>query len=139
MAVAKNEIQIKWSSTNSVSVSAGGSQISDAATLSATAFRALVQVKADNAGTPASGDTLDVYALYSAGDPDADPDSADEFDTQPGIWLGRLDTYATTGGADPALGSWEIFPMAKSIKIRVVNNSGGRSMTVSAQVREATA
>ena len=70
MAVANNEVQVQWSSANSVSVSAGGSQASDAFSFSATAFDAMVTLKADNSATPADGDTVDFYYLPTAGDPD---------------------------------------------------------------------
>ena len=59
MVVANNERQVTWSSSNSVSVSAGSTQASDAASFSATAFAAMITLKADNGGTPASGDTVD--------------------------------------------------------------------------------
>ncbi len=59
MAVANNEQQVTWSSSDSVSVSAGGTQTSDAVTFSTTAFAAMITFKADNSGTPAAGDTVD--------------------------------------------------------------------------------
>jgi hypothetical protein len=46
---------------------------------SAAAFDAMITLKADNSGTPASGDTVDFYALLSCGDPDGS--GGDEFRT----------------------------------------------------------
>ncbi len=99
MAVANNEIQVTWGSSNSRSVSAGASEASDVMSFSATAFDAMVTLKADNSSTPASGDTVDFYALLSCGDPDGA--GSDEFpnDDSDGIFLARLDTNAD----DPAI------------------------------------
>ena len=134
MAVANNEQQITWSSSNSASVSAGGTQASDAASLSATAFAAMVTLKADNDGTPASGDTVDFYALITCGDPDGA--STDEYpnDDSDGIFLARLDTYAD----DPAVATVNL-PVGKAVKLYAKNNSSGRAITVSACVNEKTA
>jgi hypothetical protein len=134
MAVANNEQQVTWSSSNSVSVSAGGNQTSDAVTLSTTAFAAMVTLKADNDGTPAGGDTVDFYALLTCGDPDGG--ASDEYpnDDSDGIFLTRLDTDAD----DPALATVSL-PVAKAVKLYARNNSSGRAVTVSACINEKTA
>ncbi|MHA2377344.1 MAG: hypothetical protein ACXAB9_14385 [Candidatus Thorarchaeota archaeon] len=135
MTVAQNQLQIEWSTADSVSVSSGSSQTSDAKDFSDTAFDALVTLKADNGGTPASGDTVDFYALLSCGDPDADPDSADEFpnDENDALFLARLDTNAN----DPAIATVPI-PIAEAVKIYAYNNAGSNSITVSACILEKT-
>ena len=134
MAIANNEIQVQWSSANSVSVSAGGSQASDAFSFSATAFDAMVTLKADNNGTPASGDSVDLYYLPTAGDPDGA--SADEYpaDDTNGIFLARLDTYAE----DPCVATLTI-PVAKGGKLYAKSNAASNSITVSACINEKTA
>jgi len=138
MAVDKHQIQVEWSSANSISVSAGSGQASDAFDFSDTAFQAMVTLKADNGGSPADGDTVDFYLLPSAGDPDAEPDSADEFpaDETHGLFLARLDTY--TPGEDPAVACVPI-PVAAAGKIYAKNNASSNSITVSACINEKTA
>ena len=135
MPITKQARQVLWAGGVTVSVAAGGAATSDAITPGQDAVGAILQVKADNTGTPAAGDTLDVYLLMTAGDPDADPDTADEYDTiNHGLFLMRLDTSAD----DPALKSVEIPTAMKAYQVRVVNN-GASAMTVSAQVYEQNA
>jgi hypothetical protein len=133
MAVSKNEIQVKWSASDTVSVTFGSNATSDEITLSGTAASWMVQVKADNAGTPASGDELKVFILLSTGDPDADPDSADEFDT-----VGHAQHVMTldTNTEDPAILTRWPLPPAKKAKVYVENDASSNSITVSAQVYE---
>ncbi|HPC95211.1 MAG TPA: hypothetical protein PLU87_09725 [Sedimentisphaerales bacterium] len=134
MAVANHEIQVTWSSSNSASVSGGATAASDAMSFSASGFDAMVTLKAENNGTPVSGDTVDFYALLSCGDPDGS--GSDEFpnDDSNGIFLVRLDTYAD----DPAVATVTI-PVAKSVKIFARNNASSNSVTVSACLNEKTA
>lgn len=68
----------------------------DAKAIHADAVMASLWVKADNQGTAASGDYVDLWIKWS-------PD-ASEFDTdEHAMWLGRLDTFATNDpGEDPA-------------------------------------
>jgi len=134
MAVANNEQQVTWSSSNSVSVSAGGSQTSDAVSFSATAFDAMITLKADNNGTPASGDTVDFYALLSCGDPDGA--SSDEYpnDNSDGIFLARLDTDAD----DPAIATVGL-PVGKGAKVYAKSDASSNAITVSACINEKTA
>jgi hypothetical protein len=134
MAVANNEIQVTWSSANSKSVSAGTTEKSDALSFSATAFDAMVTLKADNNGTPAAGDTVDFYALVSCGDPDGS--GSDEYpnDDSDGQFLARLDTNAD----DPAI-STVVLPVAKGVKITAVSNASSNAITVSACINEKTA
>ena len=131
MAVSRSELQVTWATAaNSSSISSGSNENSEAFTFSATTFDAIVQLKADNDGTPASGDTVDFYVLYTSGDPDGA--STDEYDTDShGTWLATLDTNTE----DPA-GTHVEISVAKGGKIRAVNNSGGRAITVSATITE---
>ena len=132
MAITRNEVQVQWSTANSISVSAGGNATSDTVTINATTIQGSISLKADNNGTAASGDTVDVYILYSNGDPDGA--STDEFDSDAADneprWLARLDV--STAGKDPDVKT--VFPSlaAKSYKIYAVSNAGTNGITVSA-------
>lgn len=131
MAITKAETQITWAAANNLSIAAAGNGTSDAFTFNAAAFSAMITVKADNNGTPASGDTVDFYLLYTVGDPDGA--SSDEYDTTTqGTYLGQVDTNTT----DPAQRTLTINPSAKGGKIYAVNNSAGRAITVSAAIYE---
>jgi hypothetical protein len=132
MAITKTEVQVTWpTAVNSKSVAASGNQTSEEATLDATAIAGLLVMKADNDGTPASGDTIDFYILENAGDPDGA--GSDEFvTTGHGRFLGQLDT----NGEDPAIIARDISVVGKSFKLYVENNSGGRAITVSATLYE---
>ena len=134
MTVANHEQQVTWSSSNSVSLSAGGAQTSDAITLSTSAFAAMITLKADNSSAAASGDTVDFYALLSCGDPDGS--AGDEYpnDDSDGIFLARLDTNAD----DPAIVTVSL-PMAKAAKIYAKSNASSNAITVSACMNEKTA
>ena len=133
MAVASNEIQIKWAAANSKSVAGSASEISDSFTFNASSFQATIILKADNSGAPASGDTIDYDYLPTSGDPDGS--GGDEFATNNhAISLGRIDTNADDPGVMVVT-----LPVAKGGKLRATNNSAGAAITVSATVREQTA
>lgn len=131
MSLSQTEQQLLWSTANSVSVASGGNQTSDEIAHNNDAFQAKIQLKADNDGTPASGDIVDFYLLESLGDPDGA--SADEFAVAAqGRWLATLDTNAN----DPAEKVvWIPGPLYKS-KLYAVNSSTGRAITVSATILE---
>lgn len=134
MAVSRTQTQVAWSTNATISLTTGAPAVdSDAVTFGASTFDATVSVKADNAGTPASGDTVDVYALYTNGDPDAAPDSADEFDTSAHAeYLGTLDTDTE----DPAIKTFRLKAAAKGVKVRCESNAASNSITASAQITE---
>ena len=131
MAITNNEIQIQWSSSNSVSVSAGDTQTSDAFTFSQTTVDAMITLKADNDGTPASGDTVEFYLLATCGDPDGNGDDEYPLDNDDGLLLAVLDTFAN----DPTVKTVAC-PVAKAGKLYAKNNSSGRAITVSACINE---
>lgn len=134
MAVSKDETQITWSASNSTSVSNGSNATSDAATLDTASIQASLTVKADNGGTPAAGDTVDVYVLYSTGDPDGA--STDEYDTPaPHNRVLTLDTNTN----NPDQCTIPISPCAKALKVYVENNASSNSITVSAALYETSA
>jgi len=119
MALTRGETGITWSTASSVTLSAATQTDSDAVVFNAADVQAAIQVDADNAGTPASGDYLDVWIKYTSGD--VLGDSSDDYDTdEHALYLGRLDTYATnTPGEDPARATWEIPCSAKGFKLSV--------------------
>ena len=122
------------SATRAVSVSSGSNQTSDVVTLSATAFAAMSTLKADNANTPADGDTIEIYALPSCGDPDGS--GSDEYpnDDSDGIFLAVLDTYAD----DPAIKTVNLPIGAPKLKLYAKSNASSNSITVSACINEKT-
>ena len=58
MAISKSNTQVTWSSANSKSVASSSNETSDAHTFSSNSVTAMITIKADHGGTPASGDTL---------------------------------------------------------------------------------
>jgi len=128
MGLATSQHQVTWSASNSASVAAGGNATSDAKTIDGAMTAGSVTIKADNGGTPASGDILEVRILYTNGDPDAEADSADEYDNRGSVPPVLLDTY----DADPAIVTLPLM-VAKSYKIDAVSQAASNSITVSAQ------
>lgn len=133
MAIAKSQTQVEWSTNDTVSVGSGSNSTSDAVSISNTAVAGSLQIKADNAGTPTSGDEVSIKILYTNGDPDVDPDSADEYDTPAHALPIVLDTNAE----DPAIKTIAINTSAKGFKV-YADNQAASSVTVSAQYSEQT-
>ena len=81
-------------------------------------------MSADNAGTPTSGDVVDVYVAWSNGD--VLGDSGDDFDTtEHAEWLYKLDTYAfNTPGENPA---------RKTVPLRVRGKKAFKIIAIAAQ------
>lgn len=102
MASSRVQTQVTWSSANSITLNSSSAQTSDAFAWNAEDWDADLMVSADNSGTPASGDYVDVWIAYTCGD--VLGDSGDDYDTtEHATYLGRLDTYGTnTPGEDPA-------------------------------------
>lgn len=119
MASSRNETQITWSAAASVTVSSATVVWSDAFTFNVEDWEAELQVNADNAGTPASGDTCDVYIAFSTGD--VLGDTGDDYaTTEHAEFAMRLDTYATnTPGEDPANRSVPVRTAPKAFKVGV--------------------
>lgn len=136
MASTINETQITFSAANSVSLSTNSRVDSDAVALNVEDWDASIQLSADNSGTPASGDTVDVYVKWSNGD--VLNDTGDDYDTdEHAEFLMRLDTYTTnTPGEDPAR---RTVPLAvsgkKAFKLSVVAAQGAtRAITFAARL-----
>lgn len=138
MALTRGQAQIQWGGANSVTLSSNNTRSdSDAVLFDATDVAAVVQVSADNAGTPASGDTVDVYAKFTAGD--VLGDSGDDYDTNEfAVFLGRLDTYGTNvPGEDPVRATFSLnaFIGAKGVKLSVEGPQvASRNIVVRAQI-----
>ena len=102
MASSINEQQILWASASSTTLNTASRVDSDAVVLNVEDWDASLSISADNAGTPASGDTVDVYVKWSNGD--LLGDTGNDYDTdEHAQFVCRLDTYsANTPGEDPA-------------------------------------
>lgn len=132
MARTKTETQIQWSASDTQSVSSGSNATSDAYTFDATAESASVSMKADNEGTPASGDTITFYALYTNGDTD-NTGGPDEYDTaEQGHFLAVVDTNAN----EPAQKTAQLNVNCKGMKIYAVSGAASNSITVSCRLTE---
>ena len=132
MTVARGELQVTWDTgSNSKSVAAASNATSDAMALDATAFAAQIHCYADNAGTPASGDTVDFYVLQSGGDPiGTGSDVFDNSNVAHATFLVTVNTFAADASQ-----STVPFPMPqKAFRIYAVNNDGGSAATVGATI-----
>lgn len=135
MASLRSETQITWSAANSVTVSSATVVASDAFAFNAEDWDGELQINADNAGTPASGDVCDVFVAYSTGD--ILGDSGDDFATpEHAEFAMRLDTYATnTPGEDPANRSIPVRTGAKAFKVLVsCPQAASRNIVVRARI-----
>lgn len=132
MAITHTETQVTWpTAANTVSVTSGSNATSETITIDATCFQASIICKADNAGTPASGDYIEIWALPSAGDPDGS--STDEHpSTTQGWYLGLLDT----NGDDPATRFFQLPVPAVSYEFYVLSNAASNSITFSCSILE---
>ena len=63
MAISKSNTQVTWSSATSKSVSSSGNETSDAHTFSSNSVTAMITIKANHGGTPASGAPVDFFLL----------------------------------------------------------------------------
>lgn len=134
--MARTEVQVQWSSANSLSVAAAGNGTSDEVNLTANTLKARIQLKADNNGTPADGDVVEFYLLETSGDPDGT--GSDEFDTaKHGTPLARLNTFAPDG-EDPAIAHVQLPLPQKGLKIYADNKAASNAITVSATITEET-
>ena len=134
MAITVTEVQGTWGPSGSLSaesIASGSQATGEIMTIDQTCFQAQVMLKADNDGTPASGDTTDFYLLQSLGDPDG-AGAAEYGTTTQDLHLGTLDTNS----GDPTILTVSIPMPLVTAKVHVVNNSSGRAITVSATVLE---
>lgn len=142
MALGRTEQQITWAAANTKTLSAATRADSDEIVIDSSCVAISVQVRCDNAGTPASGDVLNVYVKWTNGDLDAGG-GANDYDTDEyAMPLMVLDTYATnTPGEDPATRTLPIDPnMGKAFKLSIDSpNAATRNMVVNARCTMRTA
>ena len=122
MAITHGTYPLQWSGADSVSLTTGArSATSDPVGVDATVVSREIIVKVDSAaGTPAAGDTTDVYLVATTGDPDAEPETADEYSTVGhALFLCTIDSEIE----DPAVSAPVPLPIAlKDYKIYAYNN-----------------
>lgn len=137
MALSLIETQITWGSAASVTVSSAAPVISDAFPVNAAAIAAAIQISADNAGTPATGDTVTAQIAYTTGD--LLGDTGDDYDTtEHAAPLMVLDTYGSnTPGEDPAVKTAPIGIAAKGGKLIITcPQAATRNITIRARLIE---
>lgn len=136
MASSRVSTALLWSATNTVTLSTNNSAVvSDAFTYNAEDWQASVQVNADNAGTAASGDYVDVWVAYTAGD--VLGDTGNDYDTtEHATYLGRLNTYGTDNpGEDPARATYPLDTSPVGFKLITSGPQvGARNVVVRAMV-----
>jgi hypothetical protein len=135
MASSRNETALAWSSVAYVDITSGSNATSDAFTFNIEDWDASLTLYADNQGTPASGDTLDVYVEWTSGS--VDGSAGDDYDTAKGAqWVARLNTYSTdSDGEDPQQKTVQLPNIAaKGLKVYAKNNSGGRTIRLRAEI-----
>lgn len=128
MAVTSETNQVTWSAANTKSVASSGVETSDDYTFDTNAFEATLVCKANNSGTPASGDTLNIYAQIKE---DPDLDSTQEYANQMDF-VGSLDTNAD----DPAIARIQMSVEPGQTYRFAMENDGASSITGSIRVIE---
>jgi hypothetical protein len=135
MASSRVSTAITWSSSASTTLNTNNVVASDAFTFNVEDWEATMVVSADNAGTPAAGDTVDLWVSWTAGD--VLGDSGDDFTTdEHSEFLGRLDTVAAnTPGEDPVRAAFHLPTGAKGFKLLARANQGAtRNVTLRAMI-----
>lgn len=129
MASSKNATAITWSSAAFITLNSASQQASDALTFNAEDWEGELQVWADNQGTPAAGDVVNVRIAYTVGD--VLGDTGDDYVTnEHAEFQFQLDTYSTdTPGEDPASRSCPVRTGAKGFKV-VVDAPQGASRNI---------
>jgi hypothetical protein len=128
MGISASSDQVTWSAADTKSVAAAGSENSDDFTVSSTTVEVEFQLKADNSGTPASGDEVDFYLVRKC---DPDNDSTDEYENQ-GPAMVTLDTYTD----DPAIRTMNCSVVPGKTYRLVADNNGASAITVSSSYDE---
>lgn len=135
MAISRNEVGITFAAAASVTVSSNAAATSDAIAWDATTVQGGIVVSADNAGTPASGDWVDLWWASTTGDTDGS--AGDDYETnEHALYLGRLDTVAAnTPGEDPARKFFELPVAAKGGRlVYQCNQAATRNIVLRARV-----
>jgi len=133
MTVSASELQVTWDTGNNDSgaIASGGNDLSDAMSFAATAFVASVQIEAQNNGTPAAGDTMDFFIVYTNGD--VAGAGSDTYDTvEHAVFLATLDTNTENN----ARRTVPIMAASKAFKVYAINNAASNTITAAATVYE---
>jgi len=137
MAITHVQGQVLWSTASSLSVTSATEVVSDVFPLDDSCVAFDLSVSANNAGTPASGDTAIFKILWSTGD--ILGDTGDDFDTSEHAELvATIDTFTTnTPGENPGRRT-VFFPLtARKFKITCTcANAATRNITIRARVQE---
>ena len=137
MAITRAQTDVTWDTGSySNSLAAATGEASDVTSLNATCIQASITVKADNNGTPAAGDTLEVWLLASAGDPDAASPGTIEYptDRDDGQFIGLMDVSAAS--KDPVRSTFPLPVVPYRFKIYCYNNASSNGITHSAVIEE---
>lgn len=127
MALTRTESQIVWSAANSVTISDNTmwTHISDALSFDATDISAVLQLQVTRTGgSDTTGDTMDVFAIYSVGDVTNGGGSNVYDSAEHAQFLGRVSCYTgDTPGENPAIKTFPILSSAKAFKLLLNWNS----------------
>ena len=130
MGLTRGNLQtLQWASVSSKTLSVNTRVDSDAINFNNSDVAAALALNMDNAGTPASGDWVDVWIKYTW---DGTLYDTDEHAT----YLGRWNTYSTDNpGEDPAAKTVPIDASAKGFKISMqANQAATRNIVVTGGV-----
>ena len=132
MGITNTLSTVLWSAASTLSVTSATEVVSDAFTVDATTVSIGIQLSADNAGTPASGDTA-VFRIRWSTDGGTTYDTAEHAQL-----LITLDTFTTnTPGEDPAKRSVYVEPIGTHFKVACIcAQAATRNVTIAALVRE---
>jgi hypothetical protein len=128
-----HDVAVTWSAASSLTMNSNTTRYeSDSEPIHATAIAATLRVLVDNAGTPASGDVVDLWISWSV--------DGTNFDTpEHAMALGRLDTVAANDpGEDPAARTFRL-PINGAQAFKLVSRapqSATRNITISAIYNE---
>jgi len=119
MASSKVETAITWAAAASQNLSANNTwYLSDAFAFNIEDWKGEVHIYADNASTPASGDTLEVGILYSCGS--VDGSAGDDFVNADNYeFLAWLDSYNNDDGTGIVSRTVPVRVTPKSAKLAV--------------------
>lgn len=139
MASSKSESQITWSTSNTKTLSTNSWVISDELLFNVEDWSGMIQFRADNSGTPASGDTVEIRYLYTVGDldngggptndyPDANTSGSTVSRSELAVLLDTYNNYDPDGSAVP------VNTAAKGVKIAARAAQGAtRAIVLSAR------
>jgi len=130
MAITTNTVAVLWSTAATKSVAAAATEISDNEDVTgADCPEVTLTLKADNAGTPASGDVVDFYVSKSA-------DGGTTYDTVENYQhLTQIDTYTPSADPSSKTVSFNIEGVT-DWKLVAISGAASNSITVSANGKE---